>query len=348
MSEYSFIDLFSGCGGLALGFRNAGFRSVWAVEMDRDAAATYEANFGHGVYQGRIEDVRLQDLPMDAIFADVIIGGPPCQGFSSLGRMSPRAEHAIMNELWNEFMRIEYLVWPKAVLIENVPQFLQSDQGRTAMNYLESRGYNVQPLPLNAHEFGVPQKRRRGFIMGVRGGRATFPQSRGERHDVRWAFSEPTVLERQPTGQNWHVGRRPLPVSLERYHHIRKNGGDRFDLYKLDRRRQRRLIPPCWQKKRTGSTDVFGRLSWEKPSVTIRTEFYKPEKGRYLHPEEDRPITHREAMRIQTFPDDFRWCGGLSSVARQVGNAVPPKLAYEVAVAMREALDEMEEAHPRE
>jgi len=161
---------------------------------------------------------------------------------------------------------------------------------------------------------------------------------------VRWAFEHPSKLTADPadSADKWHVGRNPTDLSLERYACIPPEG-NRFNLFDLDEEDQKRLIPDCWMNKRSGSTDVFGRLRWDKPSVTIRTEFYKPEKGRYLHPEEDRPITHREAMRIQTFPDDFEWRGGFSSVARQVGNAVPPQLAYCLALSISDALSKMDE-----
>ena len=136
-------------------------------------------------------------------------------------------------------------------------------------------------------------------------------------------------LPERPEGiPTWHVGRSVTEKSLRRYRLV-PQGGNRFDLQKADH--DGTLTPDCWRNKPAGSTDVFGRLFWDKPSVTIRTEFYKPEKGRYLHPSADRPITHREAMRLQTFPDDFRWYGSFPSVARQVGNAVPPLLAFWVA-----------------
>jgi DNA (cytosine-5)-methyltransferase 1 len=112
-------------------------------------------------------------------------------------------------------------------------------------------------------------------------------------------------------------------------------GGNRFDLQK----NAPHITPGCWIRKTSGGTDLFGRLWWDRPSVTIRTEFYKPEKGRYLHPEQHRPITHREAARIQTFPDDFLFSGTKIQIAKQIGNAVPPilayHLAYEVALSLR-------------
>jgi DNA (cytosine-5)-methyltransferase 1 len=102
---------------------------------------------------------------------------------------------------------------------------------------------------------------------------------------------------------------------------------NRFDLQRL----APELTPECWLKKKSGGTDLFGRLWWDKPSVTIRTEFFKPEKGRYLHPEQHRPITHREAARLQSFPDDFVFCGSKVEIAKQIGNAVPPLLAAKIA-----------------
>jgi DNA (cytosine-5)-methyltransferase 1 len=100
------------------------------------------------------------------------------------------------------------------------------------------------------------------------------------------------------------------------------------------------LTPPCWVRKKTGGTDLFGRLWWDRPSVTIRTEFFKPEKGRYLHPTEDRPITHREAARLQSFSDDFVFCGSKIQIARQIGNAVPPALGEAVARSVFMLFDE--------
>ncbi|HLF07489.1 MAG TPA: DNA cytosine methyltransferase, partial [Thermoplasmata archaeon] len=116
------------------------------------------------------------------------------------------------------------------------------------------------------------------------------------------------------------------PKSLARYKSI-PEGGNRWDM-------PRRLQPECWIKKTKGGTDLMGRLWWDRPAFTIRTEFFKPEKGRYLHPSEDRPITHWEAARIQTFPDSFQFLGPKIAVARQIGNAVPVVLAKAIAEAV--------------
>ncbi len=137
-----------------------------------------------------------------------------------------------------------------------------------------------------------------------------------------------------PTGDNLHTGRNPTPQSLERYRSI-PPGGNRWDL-------PLHLMPECWIKKTKGGTDLLGRLWWDRPSVTIRTEFFKPEKGRYLHPEEDRPITHREAARLQGFPDSFVFTGSKISIARQIGNAVPVELSEAIARAVLEMMDNAE------
>jgi DNA (cytosine-5)-methyltransferase 1 len=146
---------------------------------------------------------------------------------------------------------------------------------------------------------------------------------------------EGTDPRNTPPPLDLQFGRRPTEKSLLRYAAIPEEGMNRFDLLRL----APELTPECWIRKRNGSTDLFGRLWWDKPSVTIRTEFFKPEKGRYLHPQQDRPITHREAARLQSFPDTFRFAGSKTSVARQIGNAVPPILAEAVAKSVLRLLD---------
>lgn len=325
MQEFTFIDLFCGAGGLAQGFKDAGFKSVWAVDSESCCGVTYEKNFHHKVHVG---DIRLVRSPLPK--ADIIIGGPPCQGFSPLGKMIPTSEHTRMNELWKEFLRFVREVRPKAFVVENVPEFLKSVQCASFVKQVEKLGYHTNLNVLKAVEFGVPQKRRRGFILGALSARPEFPSPSEIRRTVRDAIGD---LPRIPDGENWHIGRNPTVKSIQRYKCI-PPGGNRFDLMK----KRPDLTPDCWLRKKSGSTDVFGRLRWDEPALTIRTEFYKPEKGRYLHPEAHRPITHREAARLQTFPDDFQFVGTLTETARMIGNAVPPLLAHKVANSVREVL----------
>ena len=202
------------------------------------------------------------------------------------------------------------------------------------------RDYVVDECVLNAADYGVPQRRRRGFVIASRIGPVTWPaETNGAgAHDGRaWVTVMDAIgdLPSEPTGEDLHLGRNPTAMSLERYRAV-PPGGNRFDLAA----NRPDLLPACWANKPTGTTDVFGRLWWDRPSVTIRTEFYKPEKGRYLHPEADRPITHREAARIQSFPDDFRFVGSRIQIARQIGNAVPPLLAEAIAGVVKSRLSE--------
>jgi DNA (cytosine-5)-methyltransferase 1 len=135
-----------------------------------------------------------------------------------------------------------------------------------------------------------------------------------------------------------HFGRNPTPKSLARYKAIPGEGMNRFDLQRV----APELTPACWIRKKTGGTDLFGRLWWNRPAFTIRTEFYKPEKGRYLHPSQHRPITHREAARFQSFPDEFVFTGSKIEVAKQIGNAVPPVLGKAIANRVYEMIQAIE------
>jgi DNA (cytosine-5)-methyltransferase 1 len=348
---YRFIDLFCGAGGLAQGFRSASdssieFRPVFAVECEPAFAASYAANFGDHVFVHNIEKLNQKDVPD----AEIVIGGPPCQGFSNLGKVSPTDHHAGLNRLWRYYFKVVEWVQPLAFVVENVPEFLSSPEFQEALRKARKLGYETDHGVLNAADFGVPQTRRRGFLIGAKKRQPRLPMGttkRGEKkvwdaiHDL---LDEPLVYSFQNghtvdgkyvahEASELHIGRNPTPTSLERYRTI-PPGGNRFTLMKL----RPDLTPGCWIRKKTGATDVMGRLEWNKPALTIRTEFFKPEKGRYLHPEKDRPITHREAARLQTFPDDFKFCGTKIEIARQIGNAVPPKLAEAVAGAVISAL----------
>lgn len=333
------IDLFAGAGGLTLGFHLAerDYLPVFAVENDHAAASTYKANFGCETFDQSIEnDPRYPD-------ADVIIGGPPCQGFSPLGRDRDDLSRARLNALWEHYLQAVRQVRPKAFVIENVPEFQKSAQFAQLLEVLRTdpklRRYQVAYGVLNAADYGVPQTRRRGILIAV-DRKTPIPWPPPPSHGPDSPKETPYVTVRDAIGdlpsrtkgtdvsigpdgaQNLHFGRNPRPSSLERYKAV-PEGGNRFDLA----RNRPDLLPRCWAEKPTGTTDVMGRLWWDRPSFTIRTEFFKPEKGRYLHPRANRPITHREAARLQTFPDWFVFEGSKIEIARQIGNAVPPVLA---------------------
>jgi len=327
------VDLFCGAGGLSLGFAAAGCASILAVENDAACVRTYRENFpGAFVFEGDIESIGAF-RSFDALFGwagGLVIGGPPCQGFSPLGKISAsegrRARHGSMNVLCMRFLDAVRELHPDAFVMENVPQFLRSEEFAVFRALAEKEGYSTACGVLNAEDFGVPQRRLRGFTVGILHGDASLPKPSGVRRNVGDVFAD-LSLDPDPTTDPLHFGRNPTVVSLERYRQI-PQGGNRFDLM----RKRPDICPRCWLEKPTGSTDVFGRLRWDSPALTVRTEFFKPEKGCYLHPVADRPITHREAARLQSFPDGFRFCGSKIEIARQIGNAVPPLLAFRVAV----------------
>ena len=254
-----------------------------------------------------------------------------------------RANHDL-NGLWREFTRVIRVVEPRVFVVENVPQFLKSQEFDAFQRVTEDLGYTVVSGVLSALDFGVAQKRRRAIVIGSAAGHPYLPNpaspSQRTVAEVIGALPNPTGIgERLGRGvtvsdMELHFRRNPRPISLERYKLV-PPGGNRFDLM----RKAPEITPRCWLEKPTGSTDVFGRLRWDEPALTIRTEFFKPEKGRYLHPAQHRPITHLEAALLQDFDREYKWTGPKISVARQIGNAVPPGLAQGVAEAARRILD---------
>lgn len=330
---------------MTLGFEQTGrFESILAVESDPDAAETWERNFGQRLARGEDDSPLRVEAVSDFPKADVVIGGPPCQGFSPLNMKGVGLER---RALWREYLRSLRESEAQAFVMENVPELLRSAEYAAFTRAAKRLGYKVDGKILNAANYGVPQTRKRAIVIGVRDSEPQWPdQSHYPPTDVppgreAWRTFRDAVkgLPRRPNGKNWHNPRNPRPVSVERYRTIPREGEGRFEL--ADRRPD--ITPACWLRKKTGSTDVFGRLWWNRPAYTIRTEFYKPEKGRYLHPSEHRPITVREAARCMSIPDSFELPSpdeqSMTSVAKQIGNAVPPVLASQIARALATQLD---------
>ena len=242
--------------------------------------------------------------------------------------------------------------------MENVPQLLDSPEHMQIVQVAKEMGFMLAWKKLCAADYGAPQTRRRAIIIGCRFGdpgeffslkKTHYNPQKEDSED----FSDPngqyisiskpwrnvrdaigdlpkpvgTEIRKEPAPLDLHFGRTPTPTSLRRYKSIPKEGMNRFDL----QRNAPEITPKCWKRKKTGGTDLFGRLWWNRPAFTIRTEFYKPEKGRYLHPLQHRPITHREAARFQCFPDTFHFTGTKIEIAKQIGNAVPTLMAARVA-----------------
>jgi DNA (cytosine-5)-methyltransferase 1 len=363
-ATYRLIDLFAGAGGLSLGFsRQFGnpFRSVWANDFNQAAADSYNANFGPHCTSGDILAL-LEDAAVVIPSADLVMGGPPCQGFSLLNK---NRENDARRDMWRPFMEVVARAGADIFLIENVPQLLGSAEHEAILAHAAGMGFQTASAKLCAADYGVAQSRQRAFILGCRfadphrffppppthakpeqndngkGKGNGFVRSLFGDHDSRnlpaWRTVRQVIGELPPPvgteireatpPLDLHFGRTPTAKSVLRYQAIPEEGMNRFDL----ERAAPELTPDCWIRKRSGGTDLFGRLWWDRPAFTIRTEFFKPEKGRYLHPEQHRPITHREAARLQSFPDHFRFCGSKIEIARQIGNAVPPLLAAALA-----------------
>lgn len=355
------IDLFAGVGGLTAGFTILSpqpFKIVWANDFNKYAVDSYNLNFGTHCIHGDIVEI-LSDPETVIPESDVVIGGPPCQGFSLLNKKrndDPR------KQLWRPFMEIVRRSNASVFVMENVPQLLSSPEYNEIFETASEMGFKVRAQKLCAADYGVPQTRYRAFILGCRfiDPECVFPPKKthfnpaSDQHILHpeeyvesprpWCTVRDAIADLPgPVGVNvrpdpspldLHFGRTPTLKSLERYRSIPEEGMNRFDLQK----RAPHLTPDCWIRKKSGGTDLFGRLWWDRPAFTIRTEFFKPEKGRYLHPEQHRPITHREAARLQSFPDDFRFTGTKIEIARQIGNAVPPLLAAAVAGCVVELL----------
>ncbi len=322
------VDLFAGCGGFSAGLKQAGFQNLLAVEWDESCCETFTANINSRILNCAIQEV--ETFPT----CDLLVGGPPCQGFSNLGERVPNDPR---RQLWRHFLRAVKDAEPLMFIMENVPPLLKSAEYLEIVKVAQNLGYEAVGNVLNSADYGVPQQRKRTFIIGSRIGRPVFPAPTSRAPDKTSDFGESDLpawktvrdaiggLPATPDEKNWHIGRNPLAKSIKRYKCI-PPGGNRFDL-------PQSLMPECWKRKTKGGTDIFGRLWWDRPSVTIRTEFYKPEKGRYLHPVEDRPITHREAARLQGFSDNFVFLGKRIEVGIQIGNAVPPPLGRQIGKA---------------
>jgi DNA (cytosine-5)-methyltransferase 1 len=347
------IDLFAGAGGLTAGLHEGSsrFEPLVAVEADRVAAATYTANhIGTEVFAGKIEDwLQRGHIPQ----VDVIVGGPPCQGFSALGKQDVNDAR---NSLWESYAEVIVAASPKYFVVENVAQFLRSPQfaefeARTAPGgMLSDYDISVRGV-LNAVHYGAAQLRKRTVVIGRRRDQpvtalpvvthqdpSTWATVKNAWTGLAWSVSD-TKLPGRLTDDGirgsfktseLHLTRSYSDLSLRRFAEI-PEGGNRFNL-------PDHLLSDCWRKHTTGSGDVMGRLSLDRPSVTIRTEFVKPEKGRYLHPTMNRAITLQEGARLQGFHDDYLWCGSKTDIARQIGNAVPVPLGAAIGRALSEVL----------
>ncbi|WP_288686312.1 DNA cytosine methyltransferase [uncultured Catenibacterium sp.] len=338
------IDLFAGVGGLSLGFEKKGFDVVLANEYDASIATSYIANHKNTkMIVGDITSLDLEDtFGKLAGTIDVVIGGPPCQGFSQKGQR--KTIHDERNFLFKYYVSVVELVNPKYFVMENVPNLLTAEGGyfRHEIEELFNKlGYSLEYGVLNASDYGVPQNRRRAIIIGKLDGDAPkLPVPKRNKVTIWDAISDLAYLEsgegseeqeyKYPADSDYekmlrkdssklfnHIATKHSPLALERLALIPPNAG--------------REVLPKEHLTKSIYSGTWTRMKKDEISVTITTRFDTPSSGKFTHPFLNRAITVREAARIQSFPDDFHFVGNKGSQMKQVGNAVPPLLAAAIA-----------------
>ena len=337
------VDLFCGCGGMSLGFLANGYRLAGGADLNETAVRTYAENLAPAF----VRDVRdlvgdeselksfLAGLPdFDPAAPTVLVGGPPCQGFTAHRKRSwdvpdPR------NDLVSVFARAAVLMLPDAVAMENVPELLSAryrpyfDSFRSV---LEAAGYVVRAGIVNAATFGVPQERFRAVVVAMRSGRFGLPSPRltPERFaTVRDAIGDLPPVEAGVAHPSdpMHRSAAHRASTIATLRAVPRDGGSRPP----------GTGPACLDRV-AGYYDVYGRLAWGRPSITITHYARNPASGRFAHPEQDRGLTMRETARLQGFPDWFRFSGSFDQVFGQIGEAVPPPLARGIAEAVSAGL----------
>jgi len=363
------IDLFSGAGGLSQGLEAAGYQVVLGVDTDEWALETHAHNFAGLSLALDLGDEEIRtglSRLFDGLEVDLVAGGPPCQPFSRAGRSKIRSlvEDGVRDavdgrkELWQGFIEVVEQVKPRAVLLENVPDMALGDDMvvlRRLIGRLESAGYEVDARIVDTWEYGVPQHRQRLILIGVREGEFNWPEPT-DRVTVREAIGDLPELEVEP---NTPVGRASMPYgdpvmsdfarrarkhcagelgAIVHDHVTRAVRPDDYEAFQL-------MVPgtlysdlPEDMKRYRDDIfdDKYNRLDWNSFSRSITAHIAKDGYW-YIHPEQHRTLTVREAARLQTFPDTFRFAGTRSHQFHQIGNAVPPALGEAIGVALLEA-----------
>ena len=354
----SFVDLFCGCGGLSEGFRLAGFSCKGGIDNNPAAIKTFRRNFpeANGVCCDLLsmnkDDILREFVNLSDV--DVIIGGPPCQGFSSANRYNKEISDP-RNKLFFEFVKFVDLAKPRVVLIENVRGIVTKESGYAKdriYEIFEERGYKVNHCVLNAADFGVPQNRYRNFFVMLKGFNEPFDFERIKKSDksitVKEAIGELYSLENKKDD----LVRYPCPASTDYQKYLRKgnivihNHDIRYPAEIVQERIS--FVPQggnwqdvpshLWPTNRNNRhSSAYKRLCETDQSVTIDTG---NNHSNYFHPLYNRLPTVREAARLQSFPDSFVIEGNRSEQYRQIGNAVPPLLAKAIAERIMELLNE--------
>lgn len=357
MRKFNVLDLFCGAGGLSLGFKHAGFSIVGGVEFDSVAMETHRLNFDKNheaifEYCGDISQIPDSEIYNIRNDIDVIIGGPPCQGFSN-GNRQQKLEDDPRNNLFFEYIRFVKIINPKVFLIENVPQILTRNNGyakKEILRITSELGYKVSVKVLRSEDYGVPQKRRRTFFVGIRNDIGVM----FDFDKIQPIFRETTVydaigdLSILETCENFNTLKYLSRNEIQNYYY--NSNADFIFNHEPVTHAQKvidriKYVPQggnwkdvpenLWDTKRMNRhSSAYRRLNYMEPSITIDTGHMN-----YFHPIFNRVPTVRESARIQSFTDDFIFKGTQTQQLRQVGNAVPPVLAQAIAIEIKKVLD---------
>lgn len=359
------IDLFAGCGGLSLGFMKDGYEVTKAVEFDPGIANTYQKN--HPEVDVIVDDIR--NIDRAGVFregdADVIIGGPPCQGFSMAGA---RIRGGFMgdprNLLFKHYFNIVKTVKPSVFIMENVKGITTMQNGQiydeiitifSDPSLFDGQAYHVTPCMVKAVDFGIPQKRERMILIGtlkvIDIGMLWKNTEEKMKEEYPHYFDAVTVKDAignlTATTEDGKICN-PKPVTEYQKFLSSRNTTltnhtqtkhSRLAIDRMKRVSSGQNYTVLEEKITSVHSGAYGRLRWDEAAPTVTTRFDTPAGGRFIHPTMDRTLSPREAARIQSFPDDFIFYGTKTSICRQIGNAVPPKISYFLARLIEEMID---------
>jgi len=330
--KLNYVDLFSGIGGISLGFERAGFENVFSIDFDKQTCETYRKNFPqHHLIEGDIKDLT-EDKILNLTNGkeiDVIVGGTPCQGFSIAGKIGRNFIDDPRNHLFKEFARVVRIVKPKFFVIENVKRVYSHNKGETKkeiISLFEKLGYNVSCNVLNSVNYGVPQVRNRVFFIGNRFGvENKFPEKNVKKfRTIKDAIGDiPSLSSGESSDFPNHQAMTHSEQMLKKMSYV-SSGGSREQI-------------PKGIRPTSGDVRKYIKYDEDKPSICITGDMRK-----VFHYSQNRALSVRELARIQTFPDNFIFLGNRLSQQQQVGNAVPPLMAQAVAETIRKQLENAE------
>lgn len=333
---FTAIDLFSGVGGLSEGLRQAGFKTKYAFEIDEVASRSYSMN--HKEVKVITKDIRKVDIneikeSLNDEKIHLLAGCPPCQGFSAIRRLNkPNPVSDDRNDLIDEYVRFIKELNPFTFMMENVPGLALSSNFEQAVKKLKSIGYIVDYKTVNVKDYGVPQNRKRLVMVGSRLGPIDIAKPSNKKVTVKDKIGN--LPHPEESSDKLH---KIFPKHTKRIQDLIRDiphdGGSRKDLGE-----SRQL--ECHKKANVGFNDVYGRLRWDDYSTTITGGCLNPSKGRFLHPEQDRCISAREAALLQSFPKNYKFPTDvpISKIALMIGNALPPQFCKTQALNIKKHL----------